>query len=69
VLASDGELILIGLTGAPFSIPGAPFVFSQKSMRGSLISGTQRTQEMIDFCCSKKVFPEIKVRRCRLTLC
>lgn len=61
LLASDGQHTLIGLTTQPFSVPGAPFLFSQKSIRGSLIGGTQKTQEMIDFCCSKGVYPAIKV--------
>eukprot|EP00227_Mantoniella_beaufortii_P015055 CAMPEP_0197592856 /NCGR_PEP_ID=MMETSP1326-20131121/16142_1 /TAXON_ID=1155430 /ORGANISM="Genus nov. species nov., Strain RCC2288" /LENGTH=360 /DNA_ID=CAMNT_0043158661 /DNA_START=48 /DNA_END=1130 /DNA_ORIENTATION=+ len=61
LLCGDGQMTLIGLTTEPFSVPGAPFLFSQKSLRGSLIGGTQRTQEMIDFCCSKGVYPDIKV--------
>jgi len=44
MLTGDGQMVLIGLTTAPFTVPGGPFVLSQKSMRGSLISGTQRTQ-------------------------
>jgi uncharacterized zinc-type alcohol dehydrogenase-like protein len=67
LLAADGQMTLVGLTTAPFTVPGAPFLFSQKSIRGTLIGGTQKTQEMIDFCCSKKIYPAIQVGRCTLT--
>ena len=29
MLTGDGQMVLIGLTTAPFTVPGGPFVLSQ----------------------------------------
>jgi len=37
MLTGDGQMVLIGLVTAPFTVPGGPFVLSQKSMRGRAV--------------------------------
>jgi len=61
MLDAAGKYICIGLTTAPFSIAAPALLFSQKTIQGSLIGGTKATQEMIDFCCEKGIYPAIQV--------
>lgn len=60
-LKTDGKHVLIGLTGKPFSLPGAPFLFGRVSVTGSLIGGVERTQEMMDFCVKNNIYPNVQV--------
>jgi len=60
-LKTDGKHVLIGLTGKPFSLPGAPFLFGRVSVTGSLIGGIERTQEMMDFSVKNNIYPNITV--------
>ena len=36
-------------------------MFSQKVIRGSLIGGTSRTAEMLNYCCGHGIYPEVNV--------
>eukprot|EP00960_Hanusia_phi_P039500 753915-Hanusia_phi.AAC.31 len=61
LLATKGTHVMIGLTTKPLSVAGSALLFGRQNVTGSLIGGMQRTQEMIDFCCSKNIFPDVKV--------
>jgi D-arabinose 1-dehydrogenase-like Zn-dependent alcohol dehydrogenase len=61
LLETSGKHVLIGLTTMPFSLPGAAMLFTKKTITGSLIGGAKATQDMIDFCCAKNIYPEIEV--------
>ena len=56
-----GTLCMFGLQVTPVAVNATQFVFMRKSVTGSLIGGIKNTQEMIDFCCSRDIYPEIKV--------
>eukprot|EP00802_Teleaulax_amphioxeia_P019922 Tamp_20177.p1 GENE.Tamp_20177~~Tamp_20177.p1 ORF type:complete len:361 (+),score=102.73 Tamp_20177:39-1085(+) len=60
-LKTDGKHVLIGLTGKPMSIAGAPFLFGRVSVTGSLIGGIKATQEMMDFCTKNNIYPNVQV--------
>jgi len=60
-LKTNGKHVLIRLTGKPFSIAGAPFLFGRVSVTGSLIGGIERTQEMMDFCAKNNIYPNVQV--------
>lgn len=61
LLGTDGKLVLIGLTTEPHKVSGLPLLLQRQTLTGSLIGGIKRTQEMIDFCCSKNLYPEIEL--------
>ena len=61
LLDKRGTLVLLGLQVTPVAVGAPHFVFTRKSVTGSLIGGIKNTQEMIDFCCEKNIYPEIEV--------
>jgi uncharacterized zinc-type alcohol dehydrogenase-like protein len=61
MLDKRGTLCMLGLQVTPVAVNATQFVFTRKSVTGSLIGGIKNTQEMIDFCCSRDIYPEIEV--------
>ncbi|XP_009778632.1 putative cinnamyl alcohol dehydrogenase 1 [Nicotiana tabacum] len=60
LLKTAGILVLVGFpTEVKFS-PGN-LVLGMKSIVGSVTGGTKQTQEMLDFCASHKIYPEIEI--------
>ncbi|KAF5380732.1 hypothetical protein D9757_007159 [Collybiopsis confluens] len=60
LLRRDGTLVEVGMPVEPLSV--VPFALSAQrvSLTGSSIGGIRETQEMLDFCGAKQVFPEIE---------
>ncbi len=50
LLKRDGTMVLVGAVEPLTRVDGVPFIFSRRSMAGSLIGGLPETQEMLDFC-------------------
>ena len=61
MLDKKGTLCLLGLQTTPVAVNATQFVFNRIAVTGSLIGGIKNTQEMIDFCVEKKLYPEIKI--------
>jgi uncharacterized zinc-type alcohol dehydrogenase-like protein len=61
MLDKKGTLCMIGLQTTPVAVNATQFVFNRIAVTGSLIGGIKNTQEMIDFCVEKKLYPEIKI--------
>lgn len=61
MLDKRGTLCMLGLQLTPVAVNATEFVFTRKQVTGSLIGGIARTQEMIDFCCSRDIYPDIEV--------
>jgi alcohol dehydrogenase (NADP+) len=61
LLATKGTLVMIGLQMAPVASSCAKFLFKRISITGSLIGGIKNTQEMMDFCVSNNIYPDIEV--------
>lgn len=61
LLDTNGTMVLIGLPDAPFTVPAAPLIFGRQAVAGSIIGGIKATQEVIDLCAAKKIYPETKV--------
>jgi uncharacterized zinc-type alcohol dehydrogenase-like protein len=61
MLTPKGKLIMQGLVNKPLEFMSPKLLFSRKCITASLIGGMPRTQEMMDFCVEKKVFPEVEV--------
>jgi len=61
LLAPSGRIILIGVTTKPLELDKMPMVFLRQGVQGSLIGGIKNTQEVVDLCASKGIYPEVKV--------
>ncbi|KAA8550497.1 hypothetical protein F0562_002181 [Nyssa sinensis] len=60
LLKTSGTLVLVG---APSEIKLSPMglLRGMKSISGSASGGTKETQEMLNFCAARKIYPEIEV--------
>lgn len=61
LLRNDGTLVQLGLVQKPHELPQTPLIFKRAGVSGSLIGGIKNTQEVIDLCQSKKIYPTIEV--------
>ncbi|XP_041991371.1 probable cinnamyl alcohol dehydrogenase 1 [Salvia splendens] len=60
LLKTMGVLVLVGFPSEVKFHPGS-LNLGAKTITGSLTGGTKQTQEMLDFCASHKVYPEIEL--------
>lgn len=60
LLKTAGVLVLVGFPSEVKFIPGN-LILGMKSIVGSVTGGTKQTQEMLDFCASHKIYPEIEI--------
>ncbi|XP_059286582.1 probable cinnamyl alcohol dehydrogenase 1 isoform X1 [Lycium ferocissimum] len=60
LLKTAGTLVLVGFPSEVKFIPGN-LILGMKSIVGSVTGGTKQTQEMLDFCASHKIYPEIEI--------
>lgn len=61
VLKIDGTMVLLGVPPEPGRLAAGALINGRKRLTGSLIGGIKETQEMLNFCASKKVFSEIEL--------
>ncbi|MDY7025214.1 MAG: NAD(P)-dependent alcohol dehydrogenase [Pseudomonadota bacterium] len=61
LLDVDGAAVIVGHIGSVPEINTGPLVFSRKSISGSLIGGVKQTQEVIDFCAEKSIYPQVEM--------
>jgi uncharacterized zinc-type alcohol dehydrogenase-like protein len=61
LLKRDGALVLVGGAPTPHPSPSVhALVFKRLAIAGSLIGGIPETQEMLDFCAAKGIYPEVE---------
>lgn len=60
-LKMDGTHVLLGVPPTPNQVSAFSLIAGRKRLTGSLIGGIKETQEMLDFCASKKVFSDIEL--------
>lgn len=60
-LRMDGTMVLLGVPPKPSQVAAFSLIGGRKRLTGSLIGGIKETQEMLDFCASKKVFSDIEL--------
>jgi len=65
MLAVDGRLVMMGVVTSPYTMPMLPLVFNRAGVVGSLIGGIKRTQECVNFCAEKNVYPDVEVIPCK----
>ena len=61
MLRVHGTLCLVGIPPKPTAIHAFSLVGGRKSLSGSPIGGIAETQEMLDFCASKKIASDIEM--------
>lgn len=61
MLATGGNLVMLGLPTEAMSIPAGLLIGKRRSVSGSCIGGIRQTQEMIDFCAEHGITAETEV--------
>lgn len=61
LLRPRGTLVLVGMSPTPLQIRAGAIVSRNRNLTGSLIGGTARTQEMLDFCAEHGVTSDIEL--------
>ena len=62
LLKHDGTMVLLGLAD-PSPLAAAALIFQRRTLAGSLIGGIRETQEMLDFCAAKSIYPDVEFIR------
>jgi len=63
LLATDGNLTLVGAPEKPLPVSSFSLIMGRKSLSGSLIGGLAETQEMLDFCGEHNITADIEMIR------
>lgn len=61
LLKKSGTIVQLGGVVEPHSISQFGLMLGRKSIAGSLIGGIKETQEVIDLCAAKNIYPDCKV--------
>jgi len=61
LLANSGSLVNLGLVTEPHSVKQLPLIFQRLSFAGSVIGGIANTQEVVDLCAAKGIYPVVEV--------
>jgi uncharacterized zinc-type alcohol dehydrogenase-like protein len=61
LLATDGNLTLVGVPEKPLPVAAFGLIFGRRSLSGSLIGGIAETQEMLDFCGTHNITADVEV--------
>lgn len=61
MLDVSGSVIVLGLCTEPHAVPQLPLLFNRVGIHGSIIGGIRATQEVVDLCAAKKIYPETKL--------
>lgn len=57
----DGIMVLVGVPEKPLEVGAFSLIGKRRKLTGSLIGGIQETQEMLDYCASKKISADVEV--------
>lgn len=60
LLKTAGILVLVGFPSEVKFSPGS-LIMGMRTIAGSVTGGTKQTQEMLEFCASHKIYPEIEI--------
>lgn len=61
LLRPQGTLVMVGAPPKAHEIQGFSLIMGNRRLAGSLIGGIRETQEMLDYCAKKKVYPDVEV--------
>ena len=60
-LKTDGLIMIVGLPMEPLAISSFSLIDKRKGIVGSAIGSIAETQEMIDYCNDKNIYPEVEI--------
>ena len=61
LLRTEGTMVCLGIPPTPAPVAVMGLIFGNKKLAGSLIGGIAETQEMLDYCASKKIAADIEM--------
>lgn len=61
LLKPMGAMVVVGVPPKAHEIHAFSLLMGNRRLAGSLIGGLRETQEMLDYCAKKKVYPEVEV--------
>jgi uncharacterized zinc-type alcohol dehydrogenase-like protein len=61
LLRNEGTMVVVGVPPVPAPLSAMSLIFGNKKLAGSLIGGIAQTQEMLDFCASRKIVADVEV--------
>jgi uncharacterized zinc-type alcohol dehydrogenase-like protein len=61
LLKLDAALVVVGVPDRPLSIHPFPLIMMRRSYSGSVIGSIKETQEMLDFCATHNITPDIEI--------
>jgi uncharacterized zinc-type alcohol dehydrogenase-like protein len=64
LLRPNGTIVQLGLVQKPHEVPQTPLLMNRNAIAGSLIGGVKATQEIVDLCAEKQIYPDVKVVPC-----
>ena len=60
LLGRSGRMVIVGALNLMPGFVGANLVWWNRAVGGSAIGGIPETQEMLDFCAERKIYPEVE---------
>ncbi|XP_028092825.1 probable cinnamyl alcohol dehydrogenase 1 [Camellia sinensis] len=60
LLKTSGSFVLVGVP-SEIKVHPISLIMGMKTISGSGTGGTKETQEMLDFCATQKIYPEIEI--------
>lgn len=61
LLGLNGRMLVVGLPGEDPKTSPFALIKNRRSITGSMIGGTQETQEMLDYCAKKNIVADVEV--------
>ncbi|MGE5716244.1 MAG: NAD(P)-dependent alcohol dehydrogenase [Acidobacteriota bacterium] len=63
LLKPEGAMVCLGVPPKPASVGIMSLIYGDKTLAGSMIGGIRETQEMLDYCASKKIVSDVETIR------
>ena len=61
LLKPEGAMVCLGVPPKPASVAVFSLIYGNKTLAGSMIGGIAETQEMLDYCASKKIVADVEM--------
>jgi uncharacterized zinc-type alcohol dehydrogenase-like protein len=61
LLGRSGRMVIVGALNPMPGFTGASLIWWNRAVGGSAIGGIPETQEMLDFCAEKQIYPEVEM--------
>jgi uncharacterized zinc-type alcohol dehydrogenase-like protein len=61
LLTLNGKMLVVGLPADPPSVSPFALIKNRRTITGSMIGGTQETQEMLDYCAEHNIVSDVEI--------